>query len=176
MSSSRLRAPTMTTTRLPARFMPWAMGWSGATPMPPPTQTTVPTRSMWVALPSGPSRCGRSSPARALGQLAGGLAHGLEDQGDGAGRGIGIGDGERDALVVLAQLDDDELAGLALARDQRGLHVDAVHLRRDQAGGEDAGHAGQRASACSTSLMRPRRSTRAERRPSSRRSSWATQS
>jgi hypothetical protein len=40
------------------------MGWSGATPMPPPTQTTVPTRSMWVALPSGPSRCGRSSPAR----------------------------------------------------------------------------------------------------------------
>ena len=43
----------------------------------------------------------------------GGLAHGLDDQRDGARLGVGVGDGQRDALGALAPADDDELPGLA---------------------------------------------------------------
>ncbi len=52
-------------------------------------------------------------------------AHGLEDEGDRSPDGIGVGDRERDALAeVLVDLDDDELAGLALPRHERGLDLD----------------------------------------------------
>ena len=52
----------MTMTLLPAAFMAWAMGCMGATPMPPPTQTTVPRFSMCVGRPKGPRKTGRESP------------------------------------------------------------------------------------------------------------------
>ena len=63
MSKSLVRAPIITMTLLPARFIACAMGCIGATPMPPPTQTTVPFFSMWVGWPKGPRKTGRASPS-----------------------------------------------------------------------------------------------------------------
>ena len=43
-------------------------------------------------------------------QVAAGLAHGLDDERDGARRRVGVGDGQGDALGALAPAHDDELA------------------------------------------------------------------
>ena len=47
------------------------------------------------------------------------LAHGLDDQRDGAGGRIGIGDGQRDAFRARPAADDDKLPGPADFRDAR---------------------------------------------------------
>ena len=66
-----------------------------------------------------------------LGEFGGGLTDGLENQGDGAFSRVGIGDGERHAFaVVLVRLEDDELAGLTLLGDQRGLDAELEYRRR----------------------------------------------
>ncbi len=58
-----LERPAKTdSTRLPAAFSAWMMGSIGATPTPPPAQTTVPNFSMWVGLPSGPTTSVTQSP------------------------------------------------------------------------------------------------------------------
>ena len=49
-------------TRLPACLSPSAIGNSGAVPIPPPTQTTVPNFSICVGLPSGPATYPSESP------------------------------------------------------------------------------------------------------------------
>ena len=46
-------------------------------------------------------------------EVAARLAHGLDDERDGAGLRVGIGDRQRDALGALVPPDDDELARLA---------------------------------------------------------------
>ena len=48
--------------RLPAAFSAWMMGSMGATPSPPPAQTTVPYFSMRVGLPNGPTTSATLSP------------------------------------------------------------------------------------------------------------------
>ena len=45
-----------TITRLPALWKASTIGNKGATPTPPPAHTTVPTFSIWVACPNGPTR------------------------------------------------------------------------------------------------------------------------
>jgi hypothetical protein len=54
----------------------------------------------------------RADPAGLL-HLARGLAHGLDDQGDGALVPIEVGDRQRDALAMLVLHHDHELAALA---------------------------------------------------------------
>ena len=58
------------------------------------------------------------------GEVAGGLAHGLNDERNGAGGGVGVGDGERNALGAFLQQHDDELSGLADLRNARRGHVE----------------------------------------------------
>ena len=58
-----LLAPAMKIRRLPALFMASAIGKRGAVPMPPPTQTTVPKRSILVGEPRGPRRFSTVSPS-----------------------------------------------------------------------------------------------------------------
>ena len=53
--SSLLRPANTVMTRFPAAFNAWTIGSIGATPTPPPAQTTVPKFSMWVAFPNGPT-------------------------------------------------------------------------------------------------------------------------
>ena len=53
--SSLVRPANTVMTRLPAVFRACTMGSIGATPTPPPAQTTVPKFSMCVAWPSGPT-------------------------------------------------------------------------------------------------------------------------
>ena len=53
--SSLVRPASTVMTRLPAAFRACTMGSIGATPTPPPAQTTVPNFSMCVACPSGPT-------------------------------------------------------------------------------------------------------------------------
>ena len=60
-------APMMIVTLLPAALSAWAIGCIGATPMPPPTQTTCPGFSPFsprieVGRPSGPRRAAMESP------------------------------------------------------------------------------------------------------------------
>ena len=56
-------------------------------------------------------------------------ADGLEDDGDGPGRLVRVGDREGDALAaVVVDLDDEELAGLVLAGDVRGLEGHLVDV------------------------------------------------
>ncbi len=64
-------------------------------------------------------------------QLQGGLAHGLVDDRDRPGIGVGVGDGQGNPLAVLIESNDDELAGLALLRDQRRFDHHSVHVSRD---------------------------------------------
>ena len=52
----------MEITLLPAVFNAFAMGYTGAAPMPPPTQTAVPKFSICVGLPSGPTTSIMLSP------------------------------------------------------------------------------------------------------------------
>ena len=54
-------------------------------------------------------------------QHTGGLADGLDHDGNGTGLAVVIGNGQGNALAVLIQTQDDELAGQALLGDQRGL-------------------------------------------------------
>ena len=66
------------------------------------------------------------------GELQGRSADGLEDDRDGAGGLVRVGDGERDSLApVVVDLDDEELAGLVLARDVRGLEGHLEHAVRE---------------------------------------------
>ena len=63
MIKSFVRAASTTITRLPALWKASTIGSKGATPTPPPAQTTVPTRSIWVACPSGPTTSVTASPS-----------------------------------------------------------------------------------------------------------------
>ena len=63
INNSLLRAPIITMSLLPAALYACAMGYNGATPIPPPTHTTVPTFSMWVGFPKGPRIAAMSSPS-----------------------------------------------------------------------------------------------------------------
>ena len=62
MSRSFVRAARMLVTWLPAAFIAWAIGWIGATPMPPPQSTTRPNLSTSLGMPSGPRTSARASP------------------------------------------------------------------------------------------------------------------
>ena len=61
------------------------------------------------------------------------LADALDDDRDVPALGVRVRDRERDALAVLVDADDDELAGLALARDAGGLDAEELDV-----GGEEA--------------------------------------
>ena len=61
--SSLVRPASTVMTRLPAAFRACTMGSIGATPTPPPAQTTVPKFSMCVACPSGPTTSVMQSPS-----------------------------------------------------------------------------------------------------------------
>ena len=61
-SRSLLRAPIMVITLFPACFKALAIGNTGATPTPPPTQTTVPKFSISEGSPKGPTRSSIRSP------------------------------------------------------------------------------------------------------------------
>ena len=58
-----------------------------------------------------------------MGQLFGGGAHGLDDDGNGALLGIVVINGDGDALTVLIHTQDDELARLGLLGDQGRLDL-----------------------------------------------------
>ncbi len=62
ISRSLVRAPMMQITLLPASFNARVMGCNTAIPVPPPTQTTLPTFSTWVGLPRGPMTSWYPSP------------------------------------------------------------------------------------------------------------------
>ena len=53
-------------TLFPAFFIACAIGCAGAIPTPPPTTTTVPTFSMWVGRPSGPTRSRIDPPVSSI--------------------------------------------------------------------------------------------------------------
>ena len=57
-----LRKPMMLVTRWPACLKARACGKMGATPSPPPTSTTCPGSSMWLAIPRGPTKSRNQSP------------------------------------------------------------------------------------------------------------------
>ena len=63
MIRSLLRPANTVITRLPAAFKACTIGSIGATPTPPPAQTTVPNFSIWVACPSGPTTSVIDSPS-----------------------------------------------------------------------------------------------------------------
>ena len=67
--SSLVRPASTDSTRLPAAFSAFMMGSMGATPTPPPAQSTVPNFSMWVGLPSGPTTSVMKSPSPRLHNL-----------------------------------------------------------------------------------------------------------
>ena len=113
-------APRMLMTRLPACFRAVAMGRSGALPIPPPTQTTVPNRSIWVGVPSGPAMFAISSPSFRSASAAVVLPTRCQISSIVPGLGIGPRNGQRDALGTIAiNTENDELAGLAGPGDQR---------------------------------------------------------
>ena len=62
INRSFVRAPMIATTLLPAALCAFTIGYKGATPIPPPTHTTVPTFSICVGLPSGPRIASMESP------------------------------------------------------------------------------------------------------------------
>ena len=73
-SSSRMirsaeRPARTESTRLPAALSALMMGSIGATPTPPPAQTTVPNFSMCVGCPSGPTTSATQSPSLRLQSL-----------------------------------------------------------------------------------------------------------
>ena len=57
------------------------------------------------------------------------FANGLNDQRDGTGFGIGIGDGQRDALGIFGEMDDDELPRLPDLGDARCVNVQPRDVR-----------------------------------------------
>ena len=67
--SSLVRAAKILTTRLPAALKARIIGNRGATPTPPPQANTVPTFSIWVALPNGPTKSVIYSPSSRLHNL-----------------------------------------------------------------------------------------------------------
>ena len=69
MTRSLLRPAITERTRLPAAFRALMIGSIGATPTPPPAQSTVPKFSMWVGLPKGPTTSWISSPSFRLQSL-----------------------------------------------------------------------------------------------------------
>jgi hypothetical protein len=62
-----------------------------------------------------------------------GFANGLHDDGDGAGGRIGAFDGERDALAILTDAQNDELSGPLFARNARRLNFELAHIEADGA-------------------------------------------
>ena len=73
-------------------------------------------------------------------QVAAGLAHGLDDERDGARHGVRVGDGQRDPLGTLGAADDDELAGLPDLRDAAGLDDEARDIGRQDVALDDWMH------------------------------------
>ena len=78
-------------------------------------------------MPIGPTRPYEpgADPAFLL-HLARGLADRLDDQRDRAALAVEVGDGQRDALAVLVEHDDDELPGPGGARHHRMAHLEQV--------------------------------------------------
>ena len=74
------------------------------------------------------------------GQLLGGGAHGLDNNGDGALLGIVVVDGDGDALAVLIHAEDDELARLGLLCDQGRLDLVQGHCGTEGLFSHDAIH------------------------------------
>ena len=54
--------------------------------------------------------------------------------------GVGVGDGQRDALGIFRELDDDELAGLPDLRDARRVNVQPRDVRAKLLSGQNAMH------------------------------------
>ena len=54
--------------------------------------------------------------------------------------GVDVGDGQRDALAILGQPDDDELPGTPLAGDDRRLDPEPDDVRRQRLVGDDSVH------------------------------------
>ena len=63
-------------------------------------------------------------------QVPGRFADGLDDQRDRAGLRVGVGDGQGDSLTLFVGPQNDELAGLSLAGDDRGFHFEAANIFR----------------------------------------------
>ncbi len=84
-------------------------------------------------------------------EIAAGLAHGLDGEGDGAPLGIGIGDGEGHSLGTFADAHDDELARLAYLRDAAGLDDQASDVGGEDVSLDDWVH--QALSACVSTVM-----------------------
>ena len=80
-----------------------------------------------LGMPIGPTRpySVRADSAVLL-HLPGRLADRLDDQRDRAGDAVEVGDGQRDALTVLVQHDDDELARPRRLGHQRMAHLEQV--------------------------------------------------
>lgn len=77
------------------------------------------------------------------GELAGGGADDLEDEGDPAFGGVGVGDGEGDALTVVGiELKDDELAWGAFPSDLWGTDAHTEDVWGELVFGEDRVHVG----------------------------------
>ncbi len=111
-----------------------------AVPTPPPTMATVPKRSTSEGWPRGPTTSRRASPAsrrfRSLVVLPipWTIRVMVPPARDGAG------DGQRDALALLMEADDDELSSLALAGDARGLDTEELDFRGKEMGFDDLEH------------------------------------
>ena len=69
------------------------------------------------------------------------LADALDDDRDRPLLRVGIGDGQRDALAVGVQPEDDELAGLPLPGDARRLDDEPLDIGREKLGLDDRKHA-----------------------------------
>src|SRR5579859_7423485 len=61
-------------------------------------------------------------------QVAGAFANRLNDQRDSSGSRISVGDGQRDALGIIAKIDDDKLARFPDLRDPRSEHIEASDI------------------------------------------------
>ena len=69
--------------------------------------------------------------------FSGGLAHRLNDQGDGPRHGIEVGEGEWDSLAVLMDDHDDELPRLRRLGQEGMAYVEAKGLVREILAGHD---------------------------------------
>ena len=129
MRRSLVRAPEITVTRLPAALRAWTIGWRGGKPDAA-AHADGPIHLLYMSrIPEGPQE--DDLVARLLGgELHGARSDCLEYKGKRAFFRIGIRDSEGDALAIIrVDLYDHELSGLALARDERGFHLEAVDLR-----------------------------------------------
>ena len=131
----------MAITRLPAAWFATAIGNAIAVPTPPPTTTTVPTRSTSDGVPSGPDHVVECVADLELVDLRRGAADGLHHQPDPPLIGVALGDRERHPLAVGRHPHDDELPGPPVRRHTRHVHPEALHRRSEHLGGQDIEHA-----------------------------------